>query len=328
MENETHNKMILQSYQLTTIRDDFGIYAQRLIVRIAEAMQYRLLDADFLNKELKPFDTRLVWKFKLADLQEPNERHNARVKQELQKVIKASVYFEHERGWHESIIFTDIDFDNNGEITVEINHNVWNLFVEISKGFKKYQLDTAMKLKSTYALRLYQLLNGNATPITYTIDWLRQMFGLKDKYKNTPMFLKRVIDPAMEELKEKAETSFSYKANKEKLEGKGRPQIVSLTFFVEKNTKNNNAVLKDKEIMRKYGIKIVPKELIYKLAQSYDFKEQEIKNNASLYIRAEKEMKNPSIYEFLDIIRAKALKAKNPKGYVVKCIKNELDKDN
>lgn len=96
---ETDNKLILQSYKLTTIRDDFGIYAQRLIVRIAEAMQYRFQEADFLTKELKPSDERLKWKFNLADLQTPGEKNHVHVKEELHRVIKASVHMETENGW-------------------------------------------------------------------------------------------------------------------------------------------------------------------------------------------------------------------------------------
>ena len=121
--------MILQSYKLTTIRNDFGIYAQRLIVRIAEAMQYRFEEADFLTREIKPGDKRLRWTFNLADLQGQGEKNHVKVKEELRKVIKASVFIETEYGWSDSVVFTDIEYNHNGAINVKINDSVWELFV-------------------------------------------------------------------------------------------------------------------------------------------------------------------------------------------------------
>lgn len=320
---ETDNKLILQSYKLTTIRDDFGIYAQRLIVRIAEAMQYRFQEADFLTKELKPSDERLKWKFNLADLQTPGEKNHVHVKEELHRVIKASVHMETENGWRESVIFTDIEFDKNGTIEVKINDSVWNLFVEISKGFKRYQLATAMALKSTYALRLYQLLNENSQPITYKVDWLKQMFQLQDKYPNNYNFIKRVIEPARKELDEKGEISFTYTANLAKT-GKGRRPIESLTFYVRKTDKPTDTEIQRKEIQRKYGGAQLPQWLINKLQQSYNFTLEGIRNNSAVLFKANETMKNPTLTEFLDKKRAKAMQAKNPQGWILAAIVKEL----
>ena len=323
MENE-NNKMILQSYSLTTIRNDFGIYAQRLIVRIAEAMQYRFEEADFLTKELKPSDERLIWKFNLADLQQPGEKHHAHVKEELRKVIKASVKMERENGWRESVIFTDIDYSDNGQIIVWINQNLWQLFVEISKGFKKYQLETALSLRTTYALRLYQLLSGNEAPITYTIDWLKQMFQLQDKYANNNDFIKRVIEPARKELDEKSETSFVYRINWKK--GRGRASIESLTFKTVKTNKELDKEIQHREITRKYGLQLLSNGLVNKLEESYEFTLQGIASNSNIFHGAEMKMKNPTLLEFLNTKRAEAYTKNNPQGWIIKAIQYELAK--
>lgn len=83
---EQNNKLILQSYKLTSIRNDFGIYAQRLIVRIAQAMQYRLEDADFTKQIFNPSDKRLYWEFNVKDLMANGDATNyTAVKRELGK---------------------------------------------------------------------------------------------------------------------------------------------------------------------------------------------------------------------------------------------------
>lgn len=322
MEQGKDNKMILQSYKLTTIRNDFGIYAQRLIVRIAEAMQYRLQGADLQTGNIKPCDPRLKWKFNLSDLQQAGEKHHSQIKSELRKVIKASVYEEYENGWRDSIIFTDIDFNNSGTIQVKINDSVWDLFVELSKGFKKYQLDTAMKLQSTYALRLYQLLNGNTTPITYEIDWLKELFQVKNKYTLNKDFIKWVIVPAKKELDEKAETSFTFIVNQTS-DGRGRPRISSLTFFPI-NGKSVNSDILTKEMARKYGYNMIATPYKVKLMQGYNFTEQGIRANAELIYTASVKIEN--FHLWLDSKRAKAMTADNPQGWILRAMSGEIKK--
>lgn len=324
MDND--NKMILQSYKLTEIRDDFGIYAQRLIVRIAERMQYRLEDADFIERKIKEGDQRLRWKFQLSELMIGNEEKNhTHVKEELRKVIKAGVHIELEHGWQESAVFTDIIAMDNGEIEVKMNDSVWDLFVEFSKGYKKYELETAMKLKTTYALRLYQLLAGNESPITYTIDWLRKMFGLKDKYKLTKDFIKRVIVTAQKELDEKSPTTFSFTPVYTKPKGRGRSTITAIRFVTIDTNKNANIEIRAKELNRKYGLTAISKNIKLKLMESYGFTENGIRSNASTLADAENLMKNPTLLEFLTEKLPKAQKAKNPQGWIINAIRSELE---
>ena len=39
-----------------------------------------------------------------------------------------------------------------------------------------------MKFESTYAMRFYELLSGQTKPIMYSIDNLKIMFQVEDKY--------------------------------------------------------------------------------------------------------------------------------------------------
>lgn len=325
MENLENNKLILQSYKLTTIRNDFGIYAQRLIVRIAEKMQYRLEDADFTEKKIKPSDERLIWKFKVTDIADEGTHNYTKIKNELRKVIRAGVYYEISKNeWQDSAVFTDIYY-KDGEIIVKINDTVWNLFIEFSKGYKRYELKTALGLNTTYTLRLYQLLSENVKPITYSIDWLKKMFGIEKKYIGKPTdFIKRVIEPAKTELDEKSEMSFTYKAETT-TKGKGRPQITGITFYPVKKNKVNFDT-EHKEINRKYGLAIIPTEIKRKLKESYEFTDLGIRANADLIIQALTYMENPTLREFLDMKRASAMKAGNPQGWIINAIRKEINK--
>lgn len=320
---EQNNKLILQSYKLTSIRNDFGIYAQRLIVRIAQAMQYRLEDADFVNKELKPIDPRLIWHFKAKDLMRPEDNNYTAVKRELRKVIKASVYFEDEHGWRESVIFPNISADIKGEIEVEINRQLWDIFIEFSKGYKRYELESALSLSSTYALRLYQLISENAEPITYTIDWLKQLFQIQGKYAENKRFIERVIQPAQGEINAKCPTGFDYKVEY-KPNGKGRPAMHAITFYTYRNDKAMTNTQKDMANLGNNAINAVDKDSKRALREKYGFTDRELKNNAKILAVAEMGMENPTLAEFLATRLSYAQKADKPKAYIIGAIRAEL----
>lgn len=321
-----NNRMIVQSTKYTTMRNNFGIYAQRLIVRIAEAMQYRLQDANLFNLEFKPYDPKLCWRFRIADLMQDNAQNYTYVRKELHDIIQSTVRFENDKGaWQESVIFTDIRGDENtGEIEVWINLNIWWLFLEMSKGYKKYQLNTALSFKSSYTLRLYQLLIGNEKPITYKISWLKDLFCVKDSYFYVKDFIKYVIETARKELTEKAEITFDYKPIYAS-QGKGRPRIDALTFIVKKNDNNINFETRAKEINRVYGESTIPKEIRVYLMVAYGFTPQGIRANAPLFAEAYMQMKRPPLAEFLRDKRDQAQRAKNPQGWIINAIRGELE---
>lgn len=320
MEQETNNKMVLQSYKLTAIRNDFGIYAQRLIVRIAEQMQYRLKDADFTRLDFKYNDPKLTWHFKVADLMQPEDQNYTAVKRELHKAIKASVFYEDKYGWQESIIFTDIKATVAGEIEVKINDTLWGLFLEFSKGFKRYKLESAMRLKSTYALRLYQLISENQNPITYSIDWLKQMFQIQNKYKGKPRnFIDFVIKPAQAEINNICPTNFYWTPVYTKT--KGRPTITAITFHTYERKEKANI----DESQRKYSLGIIPTQIKDILISYYGFSESGIKANARLLAQAYERFKEPSLEDFLRKKLRDASKAGNPLGWIINAIKAEMN---
>lgn len=323
---QDNNRYLIQSTNYTTMRNNWGVYAQRLMVRIAQAMQYRLEDASLYEPILKPNDPRLTWRFKVADIMTGTGQNYTQVRQQLEKLPKDTVEFENEKGqWIVCSIFPSIKGDDaTGEIVVKINDDLWGLFLELSKGFKKYQLNTALSLNSPYALRLYQLLAGNQQPITYDLLWLKKMFGVEKKYTLAKDFIKRVIVSAQQELNEKAEKSFEFKpvyTNK----GKGRPQITAITFFVVDTHKNMNFETRAKEINRVYGDSTIPMEIRGYLMVAYGFTPQGIRANAPLLAEAYLKMRAPKLADFLQSKRDQAQRAKNPQGWIINAIRGELE---
>jgi plasmid replication initiation protein len=47
---------------------------------------------------------------------------------------------------------------------------VWDVLLNFTKGFSRYDLEIAFKLESTYSMRFYELLAGQKDPIAYSIE--------------------------------------------------------------------------------------------------------------------------------------------------------------
>lgn len=71
--------------------------------------------------------------------------------------------FDYKRGW----------------VRFEIQPEIYNAVLNFSKGFRKYELKTAMEFTSQYSMRFYELMSGQQTPLTYTIEDLKSCSAYK-----------------------------------------------------------------------------------------------------------------------------------------------------
>ena len=84
--------------------------------------------------------------------------------------------------------------------------------LDFTKGYRKYELITAMNFNSVYAMRMYELMSGQKKPLYFSFDDLRLMFEVENKYKLSANFKARVLDVAKKkELDENSPYSFNYK---------------------------------------------------------------------------------------------------------------------
>ena len=134
-----------------------------------------------------------------------------------------------------------------GYAEIMFGNDVIPLITRLSEKYTEYDLKQIQHLKSTYSLRIFELLMkwssvGKTAPIK-VVD-LREMLGIEDyKYKNMSDFKKRVIDLAMTEITETTDYKASYDQQKN-----GR-EVVSFIFKFsrkasakDKNDKNTSEV--------------------------------------------------------------------------------------
>lgn len=116
---------------------------------------------------------------------------------------KGAEYEDDEIWFYTAIIEHPKIKKGTGVATFHVYEPVWRAALDFTKGFKKYELVTAMKFKSVYAMRFYELMSGQTTPLFVPLegsDGLRERFNLQGKYERVNDFRRKVIDVAKKSL--------------------------------------------------------------------------------------------------------------------------------
>lgn len=259
------SKEVVQSYLLTTAGRDWGVYAEKFLLRLVELAQGDIEGMNFKRgTDMKPHSPSLNYpnltKNALGDaivsipvkdllpddgytnydyIYEAIEQLQTKVlRWEEPKLDKAGNIVYNANGqpvrrWTSVQLVGKAsgEDDDSGVITVRIDTDIWRAMVDFTKGFRAFDLNIALKLQSKYALRLYQLMSRQEEPLTYTIEDLKKQWGLEDKYDRADNFIKRTIIPAKEELDAISPYTFDFKPVKSNAPGRGNKPVTAITFF-------------------------------------------------------------------------------------------------
>jgi plasmid replication initiation protein len=195
-----------------------------------------------------------------------------------------------------------------------VNSKVWDVLLDFSRGFARYDFNVAFTLESSYSMRFYELLASQTDPIVYTIESLRKIFNLEGKYALTKDFIKYVVDAAKNELDRKSPMTFEYTCIKE-----GR-RIDRIMFFPVRQVDKESPELFHKTTFRKYWAAAFSREEMHMLTE-IGFSESGIKNNMALFLECQKQL--DFLYE-LAMIKAKSRGKRNPCGWCINSLIGKL----
>lgn len=317
------NKEVLQSYIVTTARYDFSVYEKRILYRIVEVLQSKILGLKLTYNYSIQKDLYGDFEFTIpvsAFLRDERDTNYNEVKKALKSLRNKDFEYEDATEWGVYGIIEKPKIKKyDSVVKLIITPLLMEAFLNFAKGYRKYELKTAMEFDSIYTMRFYELLSGQERPISFVIDELKKMFRIEDKYKQINDFIKRVIEPAKKELSKKAPYSFEYKINKQ---GK---KYHSITFHPFKIPANRNLEIEQHNLEKQLSPRwILDSQTLKYLQNEYSFSNKEINQWYKLFKTAQKEL---DLSKFLAEKKRYAMEAKNPKGYLIHCLKNELGKN-
>ena len=91
---------------------------------------------------------------------------------------------------------------NEGKITLYFSPEIIPYLSQLSEKFTAYKLKYVAQFKSSYSIRLYEILVQWASTgeREVKVDWLREIFQVEDKYKTIKDFKKYIIDPSVADI--------------------------------------------------------------------------------------------------------------------------------
>lgn len=228
-------------------------------------------------------------------------------------------------------LFSVISMESTkGCISVYVNSIVWQLLVNVSRNYTKFDLEMARRLPSTAAMTLYEIVAYQVVPLTFSIEFMKNMLGMDGQYPNNSNFIKYVIESSKKYIDKYSYKSFEYEIIKN-----GR-KIVAVTIYPTDKTDNT----REKQILaiiKKFGLgSILSRQELYAL-KAAGFSESEITANSAIFRRMHEDCrkyhKEDTFLKLLFKLQERAYvkgrrinkRKDNPKGWMISEIKRLLE---
>lgn len=315
------SRQVVQSYIFTTALYDFNVYEKRVLynlVKLAQSQIEGIKLSSSLYKIDHAYKDYILVELPISDfLTDEEDKNHIRVKEALKSLHRKTFTYSDSDSWEcFSIIANPKIRLRSSKVSFIVDSRVWDVLLDFSRGFSRYDLEIAFSLESSYAMRLYEMMAGQKEPIIYSIDSLRKEFQLEDKYKLTKDFIKRVIQSAKNELDQKSPITFTYMPIKS---GKKFTRII---FFPVKQESKQIPDAFFKESVRKYGTGAILSSDEIRLLKEIGFSDTGIRNNLDLLLTCKKSL---DLICELAIMKGKSRSKKNPCGWCIRTLKGKLD---
>lgn len=206
----------IQSWYLTKMRYDFSLIEKNIFLKIVEKGQ-KFIKKEYLGKNCNVeiengiSGEEATVTFPISEI--AGKSHNYQlIKDNLVTLSEKRFGLPVDEGWDfsEMYLFSKIESSKQkGLMRVKLTNEFWKAFYNL-KVFKVIDPNVAYKFRSVYTERIYELLVGNSTIITFELKHIRTMFCLENKYASNYDFINRVIKSSQKEMKELEDCPFYF----------------------------------------------------------------------------------------------------------------------
>lgn len=223
--------LVTKSNMLIEANYKLGVVEQKIILCLASNIQPTDSDFKTYTMPIKEFHRLLGLKGtpKYSELRQTT-------KELMQKVFEVRINKKViQVAWLSYVAYNETE----GTIDIRFDPFLRPYLLELKKEFTSYKLENVVKLKSSYAIRIYELLKQyeKLQERTFLISDLRKMLGAEDVYPAYGNFKQRVLVPAQKELEKKTDIMFDIEEIKV-----GR-RVTKIRFLIKSSKKKGNQQL-------------------------------------------------------------------------------------
>lgn len=317
------SRMILQGYDLTTAKYKVNLYQKRMMLAVASAAQSKIDGVRHIaGQQFKIEEGEFPIISVPIDLilQDDDSSNIFAVRKAAKDFIGRVIEYQAADGsW---VVFSPIitaTIPRYGSVVqLQVHKLFWEAILDYRSGYRKLDVKRAIALKSVYTIRFYELFSGKTEPIIYPVAKLKDMFSIKDKYKQINDFVRKVIEPAKRELDAAAPYSFDFEPIKD-----GR-KIIAFKFTPLHYPQRENEDAEVRDLQRKLSLSwdIRDRHVRDYLKNSIGFTEVEIKNNIEVFRRASELL--PDLLSELALLKGKSRDKNNPKGWIIRALEGKV----
>ena len=222
---KTKDLKVFQSNTYTMSKQTFNLNEKRV-------MQFIIAKIKPTDTEFKRYEIPIVEIANMANISTKNMYTFAKTLM-VEMVTKFILLQDEEKQRLKAFnYFTELEYES-GVITVELNRNIHQLFLNIKKNkthFTAYELTEFMTLTSVHAQRIYELVKqyskSKQREREISLLQLRELLNLENKYKLYSDFRKRVLDFSKEHIEKNTNLRFKWKS----ITKRGR-KVVAIRFY-------------------------------------------------------------------------------------------------
>ncbi len=209
--NKQRNELVVKSNDLIrNTRYNLSVMEQKIVIYLISKIVAE--DTDFKKVELSVKD--------YCDLCgiDKGGRGYQLVKDSIKSLRDKSWWIQTED--NTEVLFSWIDTarvqKNNGTVEVKLSESLRPYLLQLKGNFTKYELINTLMLKSRYAIRLYELFKSYLWLGKWevSIDELKEILLIGEKYKDYRDFKKFVINQSIKEINTYTDLTISYDVKK------------------------------------------------------------------------------------------------------------------
>lgn len=211
-------KMAMKPWDLINAKYKFNIYQKRIELCIVDEAQAALRgERHIAGRKLSATDLHPVVEIPLNLILQDEDESNYSIVKKSAKAMTGKV-IEYTNAVGTWTVFSPIVGASiprySTSMFVEVHRDMWNAILDYRQGWRKFDIKSALSLKSVYSIKLYELISLHTDERFFSVNDMKDFFGVKDKYKEPKDFVRRVLDPVKKELDEASPWSFNYVINR------------------------------------------------------------------------------------------------------------------
>ena len=245
------NELVVKHNSLIRSRYDYTLAELRLVITIAS----------MVGAEDEDFKTYTVPAREYAELTESKHKDEYRRLQELgDKLLSKPLRIPDANGFFMCNWFSSYRYhQGEGTITVRFDPGLKPYLLQLKEKFTAYRLETVLKFKSAYSIRLYELAKSWEArgEFEMSVDELKETIGAIGKYTAYYDFKRYVLERSMREINALSDIRISYKEKK-----LGR-RVTDLVFTVKPNLPKQKNYLASERAFISYMRKNHANDILY-----------------------------------------------------------------